>query len=60
MGILSGLSDKGQAPPVFSTPAPQAPEVQQAATAAPRMDVPLEIGTFPRLTIGPIMTNDQH
>ena len=27
---------------------------------APRMDVPLEIGTFPRLTTGPIMTNDQH
>ena len=24
------------------------------------MDASLEIGTFPRLTTGPIMTNDQH
>ena len=24
------------------------------------MDASLEIGTFPRLSIGPIMTNDQH
>ena len=45
---------------MFSAPAPQGPEVQQATAAAPRMDVPLEIGTFPRLTTGPIMTNDQH
>ena len=27
---------------------------------APRMDASLDIGTFPRLTSGPIMTNDQH
>ena len=27
---------------------------------APRMDASLDIGTFPRLTTGPIMTNDQH
>ena len=60
LAYLSGVSDQGQTPPVFSAPAPQAPEVQHAATAAPRMDVPLEIGTFPRLTTGPIMTNDQH
>ena len=60
LAYLSGLSDQGQTPPVFSAPAPQAPEVQHAATMAPRMDVPLEIGTFPRLTTGPIMTNDQH
>ena len=60
LAYLSGLSDQGQMPPVFPTPAPQAPEVQHAATVAPRMDVPLEIGTFPRLTTGPIMTNDQH
>ena len=60
LAYLTGLSDQGQAPPVFSAPVPQAPEVQHAATAAPRMDVPLEIGTFPRLTTGPIMTNDQH
>ena len=60
LAYLSGLSDQVQAPPVFSTPAPQAPEVQQATAAAPRMDASLEIGTFPRLTIGPIMTNDQH
>ena len=53
LAYLSGLSDQGQTPPVFSAPAPQAPEVQHAATMAPRMDVPLEIGTFPRLTIGP-------
>ena len=58
LAYLSRLSDRGQAPPVFSAPAPQAPEVQHAATMAPRMDVPLEIGTFPRLTTGPIMTND--
>ena len=57
---LSGLSDQGQAPPVFSAPAPQAPEVQHAATVAPCMDASLEIGTFPRLTTRPIMTNDQH
>ena len=57
---LSGLSDQGQTPPVFSAPAPQGPEVQQATSAAPRMDVPLEISTFPRLTTGPVMTNDQH
>ena len=58
LAYLSGLSDQGQTPPVFFAPAPQGPEVQHAATAAPRMDVPLEIGTFPRLTTGPIMTND--
>ena len=60
LAYLSGLSDQGQTPPVFFAPTPQAPEVQHAATAAPRMDVPLEIGTFSRLTTGPIMTNDQH
>ena len=60
LAYLSGLSDQGQTPPVFSAPAPQAPEVQHAATMAPHTDVPLEIGTFPRLTIGTIMTNDQH
>ena len=59
LAYLSGLSDQGQAPPMFPTPAPQAPEVQHAATVAPRMDASLEIGTFPRLTTGPIMTNDQ-
>ncbi|TMW84875.1 hypothetical protein EJD97_024218, partial [Solanum chilense] len=55
-----GLSDQGQTPPVFSAPAPQVPEVQYAATVAPCMDASLEIDTFPRLTTGPIMTNDQH
>ena len=60
LAYLNGLSDQGQAPPVFSAPAPQAPEVQHAATVAPRMDASLEIGTFPRLTTGPVMTNDQH
>ena len=58
LAYLSGLSDQGQTPPVFSSPAPQVPEVQHAATVAPRIDASLEIGTFPRLTTGPIMTND--
>ena len=56
LAYLSGLSDQGQTPPVFSAPAPQFPEAQHAATVAPRMDASLEIGTFPRLTTGPIMT----
>ena len=60
LAYLSGLSDQGQTAPVFSAPAPQAPEVQHAATLAPRMDASLEIGTFTRLTTGPIMTNDKH
>ena len=58
LAYLSGLSDQGQTHPVFSAQAPQVPEVQHAATVAPRMDALLEIGTFPRLTTGPIMTND--
>ena len=45
---------------MFSTPAPQVPEAQHVATVAPRMDASLEIGTFPHLTTGPIMTSDQH
>ena len=57
---LSGLSDQGQTPLVFSAPAPQVPGVQHATVVAPRMDASLEIGTFPRLTIGTIMTSDQH
>ena len=57
---LSGLSDQDQTPPVFSAPAPQVPGVQHAAVVAPRMDASLEVGTFPRLTTGPIMTSDQH
>ena len=60
LAYLSGLSDQGTTPPVFSATAPQAPEVQHAATMAPGMDASLDIGTFPRLTTGPIMTNDQH
>ena len=40
LAYLSGLSDQGQTPPVFSAPAPQALEVQHAATMAPCMDVP--------------------
>ena len=52
LAYLSGLSYQGQTPPVFSAPVPQAPEVQHEATMAPRMDVPLEIGTFPYLTTG--------
>ena len=60
LAYLSGLSDKGQTPPVFSAPAPQVPGVQHAAAMAPRMDASLEIGMFPRLTTGPIITSDQH
>ena len=58
LAYLSGLSDQGQTPPVFSAPVPKGPEVQHAATVAPRTDASLEIGTFPRLTTGPIMTSD--
>ena len=60
LAYLSGLSDQGQAPPVVSTPTPPVSEIRNAATMAPRMVASLEIGTFPRLTTGPIMTNDQH
>ena len=35
LDYLSGLSDQGQTPPVFSAPAPQVPEVQHAATIPP-------------------------
>ena len=45
---------------MFSTPAPQVLGVQHAADVAPRMDASLEVGTFPRLTTGSIMTSDQH
>ena len=38
LSYLSGLSDQGQTPPVFSAPAPQVLEVQHAATVAPCMD----------------------
>ena len=60
LAYLSGLSNQGQTPPVFSAPAPQVPGVQHAAAVAPRMDASLEIVTFPRLTTGPIMKSDQH
>ena len=38
LAYLSGLSDQGQTPLVFSAPAPQVPGVQHAAAVAPRMD----------------------
>ena len=60
LAYLSGLSDQGLAPPVFSAPTPLVSEVQHAATRALRMDASLDIGTSPRLTTGPIMTSDQH
>ena len=60
LAYLSGLSDQGQTPPVFSASAPQVTVVRHAASGAPRMDVSLEIGTFPCLTTGPIMTSDLH
>ncbi|TMW80760.1 hypothetical protein EJD97_015510 [Solanum chilense] len=34
--------------------------LQHAADVAPRMDASLEVGTFPRLTTGSIMTGNQH
>ena len=58
LSYLSGLSDQRQTPPLFFAPAPQVPEVQHAATVAPRVDASLKIGTFPHLTTGPIKTND--
>ena len=45
---------------MFSAQAPQVLKVQHAAVVAPRIDASFEIGTFPRLTKGPIMTSDQH
>ena len=60
LAYLSGLSDQGQTPPVFSSLAPHVLGVKHAAAVAPRMDASLEIGTFSRLTTGPIMTSDQH
>ena len=38
LAYLSGLTDQGQTPPVFSAPAPQVPGEQYAAAVAPRMD----------------------
>ena len=60
VAYLSRLSDQGQTPPVFSAPVPQVPRVPYAAAVAPRMDASFGVGTFPRLTTGPIMTSDQH
>ena len=57
---ISGLSDQGRTPLVFSAPAPHVPGVEHAAGVAPRMDTSLEVGTFPRLTTWSIMTDDQH
>ena len=57
---LSGLSDQGQTPPVFSAPTPQVPGVQHAAAVASRMDASLEVGKFPRLTTRSIMTGYHH
>ena len=37
LAYVSGLFDQGQTPPVFSALASQVPEVQHAATVAPRM-----------------------
>ena len=45
---------------MFSAPAPQVPGVQPTTAVAPCMDASLEVGTFPRLTTGSIMTGDQH
>ena len=47
LAYLSGLTDQGQTPPVFSAPTPQVPGVQHTAVVAPRMDASLEVGMFP-------------
>ena len=60
LAYLSGLSDQGYTPPVFSAPPPQVQGVQHAAAMTPCMDASFEVGTFPRLTTGSIMTSDQH
>ena len=52
LAYLSGISDQGQTPPVFSAPAPQVPRVQHATAVTLRMDASLEIGTFPWLLQG--------
>ena len=57
---FSGLSDQGHTQPVFSAPASQVQGVQHATSVAPRMDASFEIGMFPLLTTGPIITSDQH
>ena len=57
---LSGLSDPGHTPPVFSAAAPQVQGVQHKVVVAPRMDASLEVGTFSRLTTGSIITGDRH
>ena len=57
LGYLSGLSDQGQTPPIFFAPAPQVQGVQHATAMAHRMDASSEVGTFPRLTTGSIMTS---
>ena len=51
LAYLSGLTYQGQTPPVFSAPAPQVPEVRQAASEGPRIDASLKVRTFPQLTI---------
>ena len=38
LAYLSGLSDQGQTPPIFSAPSPPVPEVQHVATVSPHMD----------------------
>ena len=45
---------------MFSAPTSPVLGVQHTAVVASRMDASLEIGTFPWLTTGPIMTSDQH
>ena len=47
LAYLSGLSDQGQAPPVFSAPTPLIPEIQHAATVAPVSYTHLTLPTTP-------------
>ena len=57
---LIGLSDQGpDNSSVFYT-STSGSGVQHAAAMAPRKDASLEVDTLPRLTIGFIMTGDQH
>ena len=49
---LSGLSDQGDTPSVFSAPAPQVQGVQHATVVAPLMDGSLKEARFLDLLLG--------
>lgn len=57
---LSGLSYQGHTPPVFFAQERQVQGVQHAIVVALHMFSSLKVRTFPRLTIGFVMTGDLH